>query len=121
MHGCIGMEARQLAPASLLALSLGGIKRSLAFNEGAEFRIGRAPDCDLELKRAFVSRHHARLVCRRQSFWLFDESANGTFVRNEDESVLFLHRRSIRLWGSGLLSFGEPLTKESVVRFELAG
>ena len=115
------MEARQLAPASLLVLSLGGLRRSLPFTEGAEFRIGRGPDCDLELSRAFASRHHARLVCRRQSFWLFDESSNGTFVRNEDESVLFLHRRSVRLWGSGLLSFGEPLTKDSVVRFEHPG
>jgi adenylate cyclase len=115
------MEARQLAPASLLVLSLGALRRSLPFNEGAEFRIGRGSDCDLELPRAFASRHHARLLCRRQSFWLFDESSNGTFVRNEDESVLFLHRRSVRLWGSGLLSFGEPLTKESVVRFEHPG
>ena len=115
------MEARQLAPAPPLALSLGGVKRTLPFNEGAEFRIGRASDCDIELQRAFASRYHARLVCRRQSFWLFDESANGTYVRNEDESVLYLHRRSVRLWGSGLLSFGEPLTKESVVRFEHAG
>ncbi len=115
------MEARQLAPASLLALSFAGLKRSLPFNEGAEFRIGRDPDCDLELNRPFASRHHARLVCRRQSFWLFDESSNGTFVRNEAESVLYLHRRSVRLWGSGLLSFGEPLTQESVVRFEHAG
>ena len=116
------MEARQLAPATLLVLSsFDGLNRSLQFSEGVEFRIGRDSNCDFQLRRPFGSRHHARLVCRRQSFWLFDDSSNGTFVRNEDESVLFLHRRSVRLWGSGLLSFGEPLTKESVVRFQHAG
>jgi hypothetical protein len=49
-----------------------------------------------------------------------DESSNGTFVRLEDETVTFVHRRSKRLWGQGWISFGEPLTAASVVQFELA-
>ena len=114
------MEARQLAPATRLVLSFGGQQRSLTFNDGTEFRLGRDPACDFELLRPFVSRHHARIVCRRQSFWLFDESSNGTFVRSEDETVLFLHRRSVRLWGTGCLSFGEPLMAASVVNFSHA-
>jgi adenylate cyclase len=115
------MEARQLAPATRLVLSFGERQQSVTFDDGCEFWVGRDPDCDLELPRPFASRHHARIVCRRQSFWLFDASSNGTFVRNEDETVLFLHRRSVRLWGAGCLSFGEPLTATSVINFSHAG
>jgi hypothetical protein len=115
------MEARQFAPATRLVLSFDGQQESLTFADGTEFCIGRDADCDFELLRPFVSRHHARIVCRRQSFWLFDESSNGTFVRNEDETVLYVHRRGVRLWGTGWLSFGEPLTAESVVNFSHTG
>jgi pSer/pThr/pTyr-binding forkhead associated (FHA) protein len=115
------MEARQLAPATRLVLSLGGRQQFLSFADGAEYRIGRDDGCDIELIRPFASRHHARVVCRRQSFWLFDESSNGTFVRSEDETVLYLHRRSCRLWGTGWISFGEPLMTDSVVSFRHAG
>jgi len=115
------MEARQLALATRLVLSFGSRQRTLSFSDGAEYRVGRDADCDFELVRPFASRHHARIVCRRQAFWLFDESSNGTFVRNEDESVLYLHRRSCRLWGTGWISFGEPLMSDSVVSFLHAG
>jgi pSer/pThr/pTyr-binding forkhead associated (FHA) protein len=115
------MEARQLALATRLVLTFGSRQRTLSFSDGAEYRLGRDADCDFELVRPFASRHHARIVCRRQAFWLFDESSNGTFVRNEDESVLYLHRRSCRLWGTGWISFGEPLMSDSVVSFHHAG
>jgi pSer/pThr/pTyr-binding forkhead associated (FHA) protein len=115
------MEARQLVSATQLVLSFGTHQQPLTFSSGAEYCIGRDADCDFELVRPFASRHHARIVCRRQSFWLFDESSNGTFVRNEDETVLYLHRRGVRLWGTGWLSFGEPLMADSVVSFRHAG
>ena len=115
------MEARQFAPANRLVLSFGEQQPTLTFRAGNKLRIGKDPACDLVLSRPFVSRRHARIVCRRQSFWLFDESSNGTFVRNEDETVLYVHRRSVRLWGTGWLSFGEPLMAESVVNFSHAG
>jgi predicted component of type VI protein secretion system len=115
------MEARQLAPATRLVLSFGSHQKSLSFADGSEYRIGRDAGSDFELPRPFASRHHARIVCRRQAFWLFDESSNGTFVRNEDETVLYLHRRSCRLWGTGWISFGEPLVSDSVVSFRHAG
>lgn len=115
------MEARQFAPATRLVLSFDGQQQSLTFDDGMQFSIGRDADCDFELLRPFVSRSHARIVCRRQSFWLFDESSNGTFVRNEDETVLYVHRRGVRLWGTGWLSFGEPLMADSVVNFCHAG
>jgi FHA domain len=114
------MEAPQLATATRLALSFGRRQQFFTFADGAEFCVGRDRSCDFEVVRPFASRRHARVVCRRQSFWLFDESSNGTFVRNEDETVLFLHRRSCRLWGIGWISLGEPLTTDSVVNFRHA-
>ncbi len=115
------MEARQLAPATRLVLSFGGRQRSLNFDAHGQFVMGRDPGCDFEIVRPFVSRHHARIVRKRQSFWLFDDSSNGTFLRSEDETVLYLHRRGARLWGTGWMSFGEPLTAESVICFSHVG
>jgi hypothetical protein len=86
--------------------------------DGESFSLGRDPACDLVLGRPLASRHHARIACRRHSLLLVDESSNGTFMKLEDETVVFLHRRSRRLWGTGWLSFGEPLTRDSAVRFE---
>lgn len=81
--------------------------------------IGRDQTCDIVIDRPFVSRNHARFQARRQTIILVDESSNGTFVRLEDGTVTYLHRRSKRLWGEGYVSFGEPLTVASAMHFEL--
>jgi len=78
---------------------------------------GSRPDVDLHVRRQYVSRRHGRIERRGDSFVLVDESANGTFVQTEDERVLFVRRGELRLWGAGWISFGEPPTNASVVRF----
>jgi pSer/pThr/pTyr-binding forkhead associated (FHA) protein len=41
--------------------------------------IGRAPDCQVMVNERSVSRHHARVFCESEHYWLKDlESANGT-------------------------------------------
>lgn len=112
------MEARLLATATRLTLRVGGRSYHVELVDGESFSLGRDPASDLVLARHLASRHHARIVCRRQSLLLVDESSNGTFMKLEDETVVFLHRRSRRLWGTGWLSFGEPLTHDSAVKFE---
>lgn len=112
------MEARQLLPDARLCLEFGSQKLCLSTDDATALLIGRDESCALKIERPFVSRIHARIVCNGQDFSLVDESANGTFVRLEDERVVYLHRKRVRLWGSGYLSFGEPLTADSVVRFE---
>jgi len=114
------MEARQLATAARLVLTVAGQQHVVALSDGESFRIGRDPRCELALSRPFASRMHARIVARRHSLILVDESSNGTFVRLEDETVVYVHRRSKRLWGQGFMSFGEPLTDQSAVHFELS-
>jgi len=113
------MEARQLATATRLVLTVAGRQQVVELADGESFHIGRDASSDLVTNGKFASRRHARIVCRRQSLLLFDESSNGTYVRLEDETVTFVHRRSKRLWGQGWMSFGEPLTPVSAIRFEL--
>ncbi len=113
------MEARQLSSTARLWLTIGGRRYAVALEDGESFSIGRGAECDCVLDRSFASRHHARIEMRRQSYILTDESSNGTFVRLEDQTVVYLHRRSKRLWGEGYISFGEPLTVESAVQFRL--
>ena len=112
------MEARQLLPDARLSLVFGGQRIYASTADQTPLLIGKDTICRLTIDRPFVSRIHARIVSNGQDFTLIDESANGTFVRVEDERVIYLHRKRIRLWGAGYVSFGEPLTAASVVRFE---
>jgi predicted component of type VI protein secretion system len=113
------MEARQLSSTARLWLSFAGRHYPIALADGESITIGRGEECDCVFDREFVSRRHARIEARRQSYILVDESSNGTFVRLEDQTVVYLHRRSKRLWGEGYISFGEPLTTASAVHFRL--
>ena len=113
------MEARQLVSTARLSLSFAGRRHAVVLDEGESVSIGRDPACDIVIDRPFVSRHHARIQARRQSIILIDESSNGTFVRLEDRTVTYLHRRAKRLWGEGYVSFGEPLTVAAATHFEL--
>jgi len=137
------MEARQLntnirlllATADTeLCLSLHGRKEILL--EGVEFQdefsenfprkeseggderaifLGRDKHCDLILKGDQVSRVHARIQPEGQYFYLYDTSTNGCFFRGEDEQVTFIRRKSLRLWGQGLISLGTPDFTRAVV------
>jgi len=86
----------------------------------ASFSIGIQNECDLVMPGTFASREHARLVWQRGRFQLIDHSTNGTFVQLEDEQVSHVHRAMLGLWGSGYLSFGEPLSLESALKFSHA-
>ena len=112
------MEARQLTSSTRLILSHAGARTSVPLEGLVSFAIGGSPECGLRLELPFVSRCHARIERHRQYFMLVDESSNGTFVRSEDETVCHVHRSAFRLWGAGMLSFGQPFSVESVVRFE---
>lgn len=114
------MEARQLTSPARLTLSHAGTHTSVPLDGLETFLIGRDSDCGLRLDLPYVSRHHARIERQRQYFILVDESTNGTFVRSEDETICYVHRASFRLWGAGMLSFGQPFSLQSVVRFEHA-
>lgn len=86
-------------------------------DEALLFGIGSAPANELEVQGQFVSRYHAVLRWQNNSFELIDRSTNGVFVQLEDTQVRLVHRTNFRLWGSGYLSFGEPLNEDNCLSF----
>lgn len=58
---------------------------------GRTFLIGRAPECDLRLEDAYVSRHHCLLELVEDEWWLRDlGSRNGTWVGEQRVDRPFL-------------------------------
>ena len=99
-------------------LVLTWMRQRFALDESGSLVLGAADGSDVVVERPFVSRRHAVLCCKDRYFELTDVSTNGTFVQTEDEQVHFVHRGSLRLWGQGWISLGEPLCEEAALRFE---
>ena len=102
---------------SSLILSWQGQEIVVPADEELLYGIGSAVENELELQGEFVSRFHAILRWHRNSFELVDRSTNGVFVQLEDTQVRLVHRTNFRLWGSGYLSFGEPLNEDNALSF----
>jgi len=82
------------------------------------FLLGTHQACDLVCEGEYASRQHAQLMFARNDFFLVDSSTNGTFIQTEDEQVWHIHRRRIRLWGSGWISLGTPLNSGTPIHFQ---
>ncbi len=85
---------------------------------GSSVELGSCPELGFIVDGHFASRRHASVERRNQYYVLVDHSTNGTYVQTEDEQVTFLRRREFRLWGSGWLALGEPLSPGSAIRFQ---
>lgn len=98
-------------PARLVALSDEVEPAELALS-GAEHTVGRAPGCDIVVRRQTVSRLHARILREGPRYVLYDVgSANGTFVNGQRLTAPHLlgHRDTIGLGAAGdLLRFIDP-------------
>jgi predicted component of type VI protein secretion system len=57
-----------------------------------------------------ASRVHARIEWRRDKFVLIDQSSNGTYVQGDDGGEVLLRREELTLKGSGVVSFGHPVS-----------
>ena len=79
--------------------------------------LGRDDANQLVWDGEFTSRNHAYIEIQRNDFYLVDASANGTFVQTEDEQIHYVHRNSVRLWGVGWISLGEPLHARKPILF----
>lgn len=86
--------------------------------DAEQILLGAADEAGLVVARTFTSKKHAHIVRRKDDFVLVDHSTNGTFVQTEDERITFVRRGEMRLWGSGWISLGEPLTPAAAIRFE---
>jgi adenylate cyclase len=95
-----------------LALRLRYQDRDYSFEKGASLSLGRGDHCDVMTGGRLTSRIHARIEYRRGKFVLIDESTNGTFVRTQDGKEVYLRREELALWGTGVISMGEPAATE---------
>jgi len=68
-----------------------------------------------------ASRLHARIEYSFGKNMLADSSKNGTFVQFADGKVIRLRQQQITLHGSGLISLGQPFSKNpaNVIEFLL--
>ena len=82
-------------------------------NMSQALNIGREHDCELKIDAKYASRSHASLEFRRGKFVLIDHSTNGTYVKLEKQSDIFLRREELPLIGEGYISLGEEYKKES--------
>ena len=85
--------------------------------------LGRDVNCDISITDRNASRQHARIECRRDKFFLVDQSTNGTAVVIADEAEVLLRREEIMLRGSGRIGFGRSvnLPDSEFVTFTVQG
>ena len=88
-------------------------------NHLGPFTLGRVGDCDLTVREQRVSRFHARIERRDDSYILTDESTNGTSLRHADGHVELLKGSSAVLSGAGLIALGTQAveTNPNVIRY----
>ncbi len=72
--------------------------------------LGRDAQCEVVIADRNASRQHARIECRRDKFFLVDQSTNGTFVVMANEAEVLLRREEIMLRGAGRIGFGHSVT-----------
>lgn len=68
--------------------------------------IGRAEDSDIVVKDTLISRLHARIEFVRGKFVLYDESTNGTCVKQASGDEQFVRRDSLQIVGEGSIGLG---------------
>lgn len=71
--------------------------------------LGRDAQCDIVVADRNASRQHARIECRRDKFFLIDQSTNGTFVSVANEPEMVLRREELMLRGTGRIAFGHSV------------
>jgi class 3 adenylate cyclase len=81
--------------------------------------LGRHASCDLVLADPGVSHRHARVELQGTSFFLIDQSINGSFVILDDQPEIMVLHRDLVLDGAGRLSPGRSFGEnpQSVITF----
>ncbi len=83
--------------------------------------LGRDVASDIVVIDRMASRQHASIECRRDKFFLIDQSTNGTFVAVDGEPEIILRREEVMLRGSGSIGFGHSIDRagDEVVEFSI--
>lgn len=86
-----------------------------------EVKIGRGPECALQINDPWSSRIHATILKQGGRFVLLDSSTNGTFYAVEDGIEAKLHKRPLTLGPRGSFSLGRKAGEAlgGAIRYEL--
>jgi len=69
--------------------------------------IGRADDCDIQVKLLRTSRYHGEFDFKGGNFKYTDNSTNGSWVQQKGTTPVRIHRDSFLLQGEGWIAFGQ--------------
>jgi hypothetical protein len=75
--------------------------------------IGRDARCDFAINSKSVSRLHAKKEFRCGKFVVFDQSTNGTIVKNSDGKEVYLRRKELPLIGYEMITLGLKTNQEN--------
>ncbi len=84
--------------------------------------IGRSPVCDIRSGEQRASRQHVRIERRGPTYYLIDQSSNGTFVRTGDEACYTVSHEALPIEDTLEISLGRSFANEphEVIRIELS-
>ncbi|MCP4432392.1 MAG: FHA domain-containing protein [Gammaproteobacteria bacterium] len=104
--------------AEKLILTYNGERQTIPV-ETTSFVIGRGKDCQLVVSGGLISRYHSKIEHRRGKFVITDQSTNGTFIKTQENQVIFLRREELTLVGSGYISLGRKfdLADENLIQY----
>ncbi|MGV6848628.1 MAG: adenylate/guanylate cyclase domain-containing protein [Marinibacterium sp.] len=111
------MDTDDRARAETAEFRFGG--RVWQISEGETLTIGRAPECDIVIAEAWVSRKHAQISLRRWQLEYTDHSSSGSVLELSNGKLITVHRRATLLSGHGVIYAGTRADpdSQSAVRF----
>ena len=103
-----------------IEISFKGDKHVLS-DEKNTFVVGRDPTCDIIIQGKYVSRAHAKIICKEGKFLLQDESFNGTYIKFTNGQKIHVTKNEQTLISDGVMCMGEPVKddKKSVIQFKI--
>jgi adenylate cyclase len=102
-----------------VTLRYDGQTKSCRNNES--LTIGRSDECDLVVKRQWVSRHHATVSIVNGRVKLAERSSSGTFISMQPGQEILVRREDVLLLGTGTISPGMQgaSSDAQVIHFEV--
>ncbi|GAA4818851.1 hypothetical protein GCM10011365_10840 [Marinicella pacifica] len=89
-----------------LRMNLNGKQYRMNHNN-PHLTIGRADDCDIQVKLLRTSRYHGEFDFKGGNFKYTDNSTNGSWVQQKNTTPVRIHRDSFVLQGEGWIAFGQ--------------
>ncbi|MBF0154620.1 MAG: adenylate/guanylate cyclase domain-containing protein [Magnetococcales bacterium] len=104
--GGFGTAATPAAPQAKLTVSFENQSTDVT-EDKPSITLGRANTNHLCVPSPMSSRVHAKIEHRRGSFFVVDQSTNGTYLMTEEGEEIFVHRDERRLVGEGHIGLGQ--------------